>query len=712
MTAAAATFDTGDRDRRLSPEEGWSVVAIMVAMGLLLATAMDEPAWVNGRAVLTDGLAWCALGGVAVGFVGAKVGWGRWTTHMIGALFAGLLLPILAGWAVLSGQTAAQAFQFTANGTMEAYLDLTARGYQFTIQEVHYVLVLSGLVWGTMQFGSYAVFGHKRPLTAVIVMGLVLLLNMGLTKRDQLGWLVLYAGLSLFLLIQMHTVGERGSWTRRRIGDPGSISMLYLRGGTIFVVGAMIAAMVLTFNATSNPLAGAWSGLNGQLVQISKSIGRLLPVGGDVRGGSGVSFGSSATISNHWFEDPGVALTIVVPPNAANLKFRAATYDTFAIGGWMQNDTRSADVAANTGLLAGSPEVPNPDVVEKVKVTVKPVGFHDTTLLSPGVAQEVNQPTRLFLAGLEGWFATATVPADTTYTVTGLVPRIDGDNGITQNKLRAASTVYPKDITDEYTDVPLDAMGPFAKQLLTTVVAKAGSLNPYDLAKAIEDYLQSPVFGYTTDLTGVNCERSAVECFAHYRKGYCQHYATAMAILLRAANPSNPIPTRFVQGFLPSPIVNGQETILNSQAHAWVEVYFPGYGWIPFDPTGGSVGRPQAIPAGPSVAPVPPPSFDPNSLGSGGPRPSRRDFEPGGPSGPGGFTPPAQQPADRGIAILIAVLLAGTLGALIAIAWWRGPRGEVSRTRPGRRSRSRRRGSGSRHGRRRPCMSTPPRSAS
>ena len=79
-----------------------------------------------------------------------------------------------------------------------------------------------------------------------------------------------------------------------------------------------------------------------------------------------------------------------------------------------------------------------------------------------------------------------------------------------------------------------------------------------------------------------------------------------MAILLRAADKDHPIPTRLVQGFLPdasrTPDV---ETVPNKNAHAWVEVYFPGYGWIPFDPDGrrGSA-SPTVIAEGPAV-PIP-----------------------------------------------------------------------------------------------------------
>ena len=579
---------------------------------------------------------------------------------------------------MLPGTTMAQAFNFTAEHTLEAYLDLTVRGLQFTTQEVHYVLVLGGLVWGTMQFGAYAVFGHRRPLSAVIVVGLVLLSNMAATKRDQLGWLVLYAAISLFLLIQMHAVGERSTWSRRRIGDPTSISLLYLRGGSVFIVAAMIVALLLTSRAASSPLAGAWSGLNSQLVSIGKQVSRLFPVGGDIRGGGGVSFGSSAQIGSRWVNDAGVALTISVPPEAANLKFRAATYDQFALGGWIQSETRAVDIPADTSLLADSPEVPSSDLVTRIKVTVHPAGFHDTVLLSPGLAEKVSLPSSLAVTGLQGWFASGSVQADTSYTVTGLVPRLDNANGITQNELRAASTQYPPDVVAEYTDVPDGAMGPYAQQLLKSVLAKGPAGNPYDLASTIESFLRSPYFSYTTDVSSINCEsRSAVECFAHYRQGYCLHYASTMAILLRAANPTNPIPTRLVQGFLPATPVNGVETIENRLAHAWVEVYFPGYGWIPFDPTGGGIGQVTPIPVG---APVPAASFPVSSYdtSSSGPRPTRRIVEPGGGSTGRGTPPSSTQPADRTIAVLIALLLVGALGSLIAFAWWRGPRGEVS----------------------------------
>jgi hypothetical protein len=104
-----------------------------------------------------------------------------------------------------------------------------------------------------------------------------------------------------------------------------------------------------------------------------------------------------------------------------------------------------------------------------------------------------------------------------------------------------------------------------------------------------------------------------------------------------------------------------------------VEVYFPGYGWVAFDPTGG--GRAQDVPI-PSGEPVPSASAGPGSSVDPFPTffgddPARVD-DPrlgGGGGGVGGSTGPL---------IAVALLLAATLGALAFVAWQRGPRGAVT----------------------------------
>jgi transglutaminase-like putative cysteine protease len=664
---------TIDRTRIRRPEEGWLTLALVTALAVVVAWAVDDPAWVNGKGQLTDVLAVCALLGVAFGVAGPKLGWGRWTTHLVGALFAGLLLPIIAGFAALPDASPAAAFQYTADGSIDAYLDIAWRGLQFTRQEIHYILVLGIVIWATSQFGAYAVFGHRRPLNAVVVMGLVLVLNAGLTLHDQLPYTVAFTAAALFLLIEMHAFDERATWIRRRIGDPTTISAMYLRGGTVFIVVAMVGAMLLTTRAASNPLAGAWDGVDDQLISFGERISRLLPMGGALRPIGGVQFMEVARITDTWFTDPGIAFTATIPRTEDKLKWRARTYDTYAGDAWAQTKTTTFDVAPGESILEGLPEDPKEETTRPLSLSVTPVKYEQGLMLVPGTPVSADQRTELVVSGSQGWFAAVRMgDGRVPYSVEARTLDLgDSQELITGHRLEAAGTGYPPEIRELYTGVPAGAIGPDARELLDTILEQAGTTNPYRLAVFMQDYLQNNQdFHYNTDISGISCDAGAVECFARTKEGYCLHYASTMAILLRAAVPDKPIPTRLVQGFLPGERIGNTETVENLNAHAWVEVYFPGYGWIPFDPTGG-VGQPTVIADGPTLPPATPLA---SIGGTEFPDPTRaRNL-------PGGGTPPTTGggPGDRALLIVLAVLLTVSVVTIAFAAWLRGPRGEVS----------------------------------
>jgi transglutaminase-like putative cysteine protease len=152
------------------------------------------------------------------------------------------------------------------------------------------------------------------------------------------------------------------------------------------------------------------------------------------------------------------------------------------------------------------------------------------------------------------------------------LPRVNGA------KLRRAGAEYPEDVRAIYLQLPaLDARIP---ELSKTVTARAAT--PYEKAVAIEGYLRSR-FAYTLNLTG----KPGDDPLAHFlfvtRAGHCEYFASAMAIMLRTLG----IPSREVNGFLPGEYndLAGDYIVRASDAHSWVEVYFPGSGWVTFDPT-------------------------------------------------------------------------------------------------------------------------------
>ena len=126
------------------------------------------------------------------------------------------------------------------------------------------------------------------------------------------------------------------------------------------------------------------------------------------------------------------------------------------------------------------------------------------------------------------------------------------------------------------------------KELPERVSKLAGEItssadNDYDRAKAIESYL-SKNYKYTLEPGNIPQNRDFVDYFLFDSKqGYCTYYASAMTVIVRSIG----IPARYVEGYkLPSkPVSENSYEVTNKEAHAWVEVYFEGFGWIPFEPT-------------------------------------------------------------------------------------------------------------------------------
>jgi protein-glutamine gamma-glutamyltransferase len=146
-------------------------------------------------------------------------------------------------------------------------------------------------------------------------------------------------------------------------------------------------------------------------------------------------------------------------------------------------------------------------------------------------------------------------------------------------QLRATTDAYPPVIRAEYLQLPpgLDARIP---ELAKQMTARAN--NSYDKARAIESFLRSR-FGYTLNLVGKPGNDPLATFLFVTRAGHCEYFASAMTILLRTLD----IPAREVNGFLPGEYndLAGDYIVRASDAHSWVEVYFPGSGWITFDPT-------------------------------------------------------------------------------------------------------------------------------
>jgi hypothetical protein len=658
----------------LAPAEGWLSLICVLVICLTMALAIDDARWVLGRAAYLDGLIFAAVGGALVGFLGPKIGWGRWVTYLVGSAVAALVLPLLTGLvAHPNGASIGALYQATADSVYRAYVDLAILDLSSTSQYLHYIFSVGLLVWATSMFASYAVFGHHRPLNGIVVVGVILVGNMAMTLNDQLPFLIVFSLAALLLLILSHAFDQQSEWVRRRIGEPTSISSVYLRGGSAFIAVAVAASFLLTKTAASAPLAGAWNGVEDSLIGISRSLQRFFPTGGSNRAIS-LTFGPNAQVGQLWTTDGSVAATISRDPLDDGVYYwRAVTYDRIDLKGWSQSASTTTPVPAGGSVLDQRADNVAPDGRHAFTFTVTPAEFRGETMLSPQTPIEVDEAVRVTTVGQDGYFATMDRDGGSgAYTVTALT-QVDGNDPGQLNlaALRATSTAYPQEISDLYLGVTEGSLGPNAQALEAKIVAEAPSKKPIDLANQLVAELHSANFKYATDIRDLDCaDLSTVECFATYRRGFCQQYAATMAVILRDLG----VPTRIAQGFLPGARAprGATEQILFSNAHAWVEVYFTGYGWVTFDPTGGNLSQVAPLPSGRPVASLAPGPSATIPGASRKPDIDGRD-QTGGPAAGS-----ARGGGSLGPLLGVGALLLLIVGGLAFVTWQRGPRGATS----------------------------------
>lgn len=109
--------------------------------------------------------------------------------HVLVATAGGLVLPVLAGWAVEPGGSVPDAFGWTARGVVNAWIDLGWRGQPTTVETAHDLLALGIVAWSVGQSAAGAVFLQHRPENAIAAPAAVLLANMTLVRQDQLPFL-------------------------------------------------------------------------------------------------------------------------------------------------------------------------------------------------------------------------------------------------------------------------------------------------------------------------------------------------------------------------------------------------------------------------------------------------------------------------------------------------------------------------------------------
>jgi protein-glutamine gamma-glutamyltransferase len=280
--------------------------------------------------------------------------------------------------------------------------------------------------------------------------------------------------------------------------------------------------------------------------------------------------------------------------------WKAATLSTFLIDHWQFSNQDRLVASATDGSLQVPPaDLPLEQSVghRVITIKVKVLGLADDHLIGAG------QPVRWSLpGGVESLLSsdgTVTTLADLARNATYSVRVYDPSP--TPAELNNVSTAFPEEIRAGIivSNVTIPAWpAPIPKSVKPLqpafmaassqawVNSKASAAtNEYEAVLAVEHYFRSKPFKYTLTPNLAGPLPALAEFMLHRHQGYCQMFSGAMALVLRMHG----IPARIAVGFTPGKLHSAESYVVNDRdAHAWVEVYFPAYGWLPFEPTPGA----------------------------------------------------------------------------------------------------------------------------
>ncbi|WP_232700647.1 transglutaminase TgpA family protein [Halobacterium wangiae] len=241
--------------------------------------------------------------------------------------------------------------------------------------------------------------------------------------------------------------------------------------------------------------------------------------------------------------------------------WRTNAYDQYTGGGWEQS---------------GSPEPYSPPIQEsprgdRISYAIE-LQQAATSLPTVWTPQYVESGAELFVTPTTSIVTGNAVPAGTRYQGVSYRPPRDPDI------LKTADGSTPSQIERQYTQLPNEsraALQPLASNLTANTTSR------YEAAKRIETWLESSK-SYSLSVSAPPSDGVARQFVYEMDEGYCEYFATSMTTMLR----SEGIPARYVVGYAPGERTGQDEyTVRAMHAHAWVEVYFDGVGWVRFDPT-------------------------------------------------------------------------------------------------------------------------------
>lgn len=627
---------------RVTPKQGWDSFLLLFGIVGVVALTMRQAEWVETPGLIPI-VAWSCLAGL----VFAKTR-GPWPLLFVAGLAVGFVVVIWQASSLVEGQTLADrtgelwtrlGARYEAATTGGISVDLLpftlgvlslawllgflSAWLLFRVTHIWLGLVLAGTAMLTNL--SFLPSGNEPRFFLFMLFAMLLVARVSALQRQD----------------QWRSTRFRTASISRSVAIPAaagiSVVVLIIASGLPLNVYVSYAAARL-WNQARSPVASMehefarlFSGIPSRKDLSGRFFGKTLPFQGKISPGSDVvllansnhpSYWLSRTYSQYtsegWIAGETESLRVgpesLPPPRQESFKREAVfqrlqpTFDTVTVlsGGNVDWINREAvvetlaplefevdlrDLSNNShlpediqGLATELKRVSSPPpagFVESHIYKMIPLDLVLTGVFPRGDDATGTAPEKITLARKQpnlpdvvSWRLVETLKADYYYSMRTFVSRATDDD------LRAAGTKYSGFIKDHYLQLPT-TLPQRVRDLAIALTQSAET--PLDKTLVVQDLLRGSNFEYSQDIDKPPRGADGVDHFLfETRTGYSDYFASSMAVLLRAAG----VPARQAAGYAPGELDElGRRVVMDSDSHGWTQVYFPGHGWIDFEPT-------------------------------------------------------------------------------------------------------------------------------
>jgi transglutaminase-like putative cysteine protease len=554
-------------------EEGWLTLVLLLALILTATTTILQAELTSGTYVLPI----VGLTAVIIGLLVAKSQFSSRTAHFFAVSYGIIIVGYLVGTILPDSLTWHDRIIELGTRQIEwlnkAFTGGTSRdGLIFVVQT-------AAVFWLLGYLSSWYTFRKPRVWRVVIPTGLVLLsvVYYYYGPKPLLYYLALYIVLALLFVARTHLVAQEIIWQQASVRYERGINMNFMRAGLIIALLLLSVAYVMPTFAASTQVNDVLSDTRGPWRDFQETWTRLfaaLRAYGTTTSDpyqDTMALGGPRSVSND------LVMDVYVPRELPNLYWRAVTLDTYEDGSWASTEQETNLHFPDDGYL------PVAQAAAREVITQTVVNYIPNSSIIYAAPEVIGSSRQMFVEATPDGAGNEVISALRSRFVLSLGDQYEVVSRISNadvESLQLASTEYPGWVTDTFLQVSSD-LTPETVALAEQLTA--GFDNPYDKATAVQNYLRETI-AYNDQIEAPPPDVEPI----HYilfesQEAYCTYYASAMAMMLR----SQGIPARIVNGYAQGDF--DDETISYrvraSNAHTWVEVYFPEYGWIQFEPT-------------------------------------------------------------------------------------------------------------------------------